>query len=799
MEEMPTSVNNVVLNVIDLSSDDEDTPQERNPPEKHSSTLVVLKNEPQLQQLMSTQAFQSHELLRSTSHSFDWYLQDTKPDLQQDTKPDIERTIQCNGLPLALDNVQYQSQLEQDRLRQANGFVHPTLSSLSQQERVSTHQNISSREDGRCSQAVQENDRILNRQGEQPSLISSLRPSQSGQLLQQTQNNIDILRTSQTSLANDQTMRCVERSIPPAISSMPSQTSFHARENGFHQFWRAGDYNVQSTQKRTITGGMDHVRVHPKFLHSNATSHKWAFGAIAELLDNAVDEIQNGATYVKVDQIFNAQDFSHALLFQDDGGGMDPECIRRCMSLGYSMKNTNTTIGQYGNGFKTSTMRLGADAIVFTRSACGSSSTQSIGLLSYTFLRKTGQDDIIVPMVDFELPSDHGAPRMLVRSTEDTWAKNMDTIKRWSPYVTETELLKQFDDIGPHGTKVIVYNLWLNDDGILELDFDTDKEDIRLRGGLKPGRSMNAQNELIQSHISYRHLYSLRAYASILYLRKLPNFQIILRGKPVEYHSIADDLKFSKVVIYKPQLGVGMKEVSVATTIGFTKEAPLINVHGFNIYHKNRLIMPFWKVWQDNSSRGRGVVGVLEANFIEPAHDKQDFEKTAVLLRLESRLKQMTLDFWKENCDLIGYQGKSKLRREDPRSDLPSIQNPRPLASVVLGLPSVVPGVSPQQISSRQGMPSSTNPVGNVQAVTCGKELQSVGGTSNKLVNNICEDNIQLFMRCEQYRHRQLELNQMIAKLETELDDGKRKFAQLVSTVEAQKKQRLDMLRKVHG
>lgn len=26
------------------------------------------------------------------------------------------------------------------------------------------------------------------------------------------------------------------------------------------------------------TGGMDHVRVHPRFLHSNATSHKWVLG-----------------------------------------------------------------------------------------------------------------------------------------------------------------------------------------------------------------------------------------------------------------------------------------------------------------------------------------------------------------------------------------------------------------------------------------------------------------------------------------------------------------------------------------
>ncbi|XP_062073829.1 protein MICRORCHIDIA 7-like isoform X2 [Humulus lupulus] len=31
-------------------------------------------------------------------------------------------------------------------------------------------------------------------------------------------------------------------------------------------------------------GGMDHIRVHPKFLHSNATCHKWALGAFAELI-----------------------------------------------------------------------------------------------------------------------------------------------------------------------------------------------------------------------------------------------------------------------------------------------------------------------------------------------------------------------------------------------------------------------------------------------------------------------------------------------------------------------------------
>lgn len=38
--------------------------------------------------------------------------------------------------------------------------------------------------------------------------------------------------------------------------------------------------------------------------------------------------------------------------------------------------------------------------------------------------------------------------------------------------------------------------------------------------------------------------------------------------------------------------------------------------------------------------------GVLEANFVEPAHDKQSFERTAVLSRLELRLLQMQKIYW---------------------------------------------------------------------------------------------------------------------------------------------------------
>lgn len=34
----------------------------------------------------------------------------------------------------------------------------------------------------------------------------------------------------------------------------------------------------------------------------------------------------------------------------------------------------------------------------------------------------------------------------------------------------------QFEDIGAHGTKIIIYNLWLNDEGVYELSFDDDDE-----------------------------------------------------------------------------------------------------------------------------------------------------------------------------------------------------------------------------------------------------------------------------------------------------------------------------------
>lgn len=64
------------------------------------------------------------------------------------------------------------------------------------------------------------------------------------------------------------------------------------------------------------------------------------------------------------------------------------------------------------------------------------------------------------------------------------------------------------------------------------------------------------------------------------------------------------------------------------------------------------LITPFeyvlfeWETWRWYSLTKICSPGVLEANFIEPAHDKQDFERSSLFQRLEARLKKIVTDYW---------------------------------------------------------------------------------------------------------------------------------------------------------
>lgn len=322
-------------------------------------------------------------------------------------------------------------------------------------------------------------------------------------------------------------------------------------------------------------------------------------------------------------------------------------------------------------------MRLGADVIVFTRcrGSGGRRPTESIGLLSYTFLRSTGKEDIVVPMLDYEKRGLEWSK--LMRASASDWNINVETIVKWSPFSSETELLQQFNKMKDQGTRIIIYNLWEDDQGLLELDFEADPHDIQIRGVNRDEKNIQMAKQYPNSRhfLTYRH--SLRSYASILYLRVPPGFRIILRGKDVEHHNIVNDMMMTQEITYRPQPGADgiPKDANMvaSVTIGFVKDAKShIDVQGFNVYHKNRLIKPFWRLWHAPGSDGRGVIGVLEANFVEPAHDKQGFERTTVLSRLEGRLVSMQKTYWSTYCHKIGYaprRNKKEIADEGGFSD----------------------------------------------------------------------------------------------------------------------------------
>ncbi|PHT31461.1 putative protein phosphatase 2C 33 [Capsicum baccatum] len=113
-------------------------------------------------------------------------------------------------------------------------------------------------------------------------------------------------------------------------------------------------------------------------------------------------------------------------------------------------------------------------------------------------------------------------------------------------------------------------------------------------------------------------------------------------------------------------------------------------IFGFNVYHKNRLIKPFWRVWNTNGSDGCDVIGILEANFAEPAHDKQGFERTIVLARLEACL-QVIQKYWSSNYHFIGHAKRRNVmntivspdQKEPNAYSAPTIKSCSPFSSNV--------------------------------------------------------------------------------------------------------------------
>ncbi|XP_068181096.1 MORC family CW-type zinc finger protein 3 [Antennarius striatus] len=393
----------------------------------------------------------------------------------------------------------------------------------------------------------------------------------------------------------------------------------------------------------------------PSFLNSNSTSHTWPFSAVAELVDNATDP---GVTAKQIWIDVVTENDQLCLTFTDNGSGMTPNKLHKMLSFGFTEKGSSKciqlAIGIYGNGFKSGSMRLGRDTLVFTKNG----GCQTVGLLSQTYLENIKAQAVIVPIVPFRQQT-----RSLV-ITEDSEA-SLAAILQNSIVTSLEQIHSHFDSIpSKKGTKILIWNIRRAKDGEPEIDFETDVTDFHLppiqieelKKGLRSSGTIKAGRNIPEIQ------YSLRAYLSILYLK--PRTQIILRGKKVMAKLVSKRLKYIEHDIYKPHFS---KE-NVKITFGLTPDST--DHYGIMMYHKNRLIKSYEKVGcqlkASSQKAGVGVIGIIECNFLKPAHNKQDFEYTKEYRLTLGALGQKLNDYWKE---VIMSKRKSQALYDDESED----------------------------------------------------------------------------------------------------------------------------------
>ncbi|XP_006873378.1 PREDICTED: MORC family CW-type zinc finger protein 1 [Chrysochloris asiatica] len=263
-----------------------------------------------------------------------------------------------------------------------------------------------------------------------------------------------------------------------------------------------------------------------------STTHSFLFGALAELLDNArslhsfsaESKLHPGSRMKLLDKRSQQKNLDSLplvvgneklqggfmLCFLDDGCGMSPEEASDIIYFGTSKKRLSNFkfIGQYGNGLKSGSMRIGKDFILFTKKE----ETMTCVFLSQTFCEQEGLSEVVVP-----IPSWLTRSREYVTNDPIKFSTELAIIYKYSPFKTEAELMQQFDMIyGKCGTLLVIYNLKLLLNGEPELDVKTDQEDILVAGATE----------------EFPERWSLRAYTSILYFD--PQMRIFIQAKRVQ-------------------------------------------------------------------------------------------------------------------------------------------------------------------------------------------------------------------------------------------------------------------------
>ncbi|CAL9708316.1 unnamed protein product [Knipowitschia caucasica] len=438
-----------------------------------------------------------------------------------------------------------------------------------------------------------------------------------------------------------------------------------------------------------------------EYLHTNSTTHEFLFGALAELVDNSRD-----ANSTRIDIYTEKRPElrgGYMLCFLDDGIGMDPNEATHVIQFGKSNKRSteSSQIGQYGNGLKSGSMRIGKDFILFTKKG----TTLTCLFLSRTFHEEEGLDEVIVP-----LPSWDCKTKQPLTSDPEKYAIETELIFKYSPFKNEQQLMEQFNKIeGNSGTLVVIYNLKLMDSRETELDFETDHQDILMAAtsaeGVKPeSRSFRAYAAVlyidprmrifIQGHKVRTKRLSCCLYKPRLYkysstrfktraeqeVKKADHLAKIAEEKAREAESkrIAleakqgDDLsKDSRAILRKVQDAAMMlrRDAEMKQRILEAKQKALkepkelnfifgVNIDqrdldGMFIYNCSRLIKMYEKTGPqlEGGMACGGVVGVVDVPYLvlEPTHNKQDFADAKEYRHLLKSMGEHLAQYWKDS------------------------------------------------------------------------------------------------------------------------------------------------------
>ncbi|XP_073410891.1 ATPase MORC2 isoform X1 [Dendrobates tinctorius] len=437
-----------------------------------------------------------------------------------------------------------------------------------------------------------------------------------------------------------------------------------------------------------------------EYLHTNSTTHEFLFGALAELVDNARD-----ADATRID-IFTVpkEDLrgGFMLCFLDDGAGMDPSEAASVIQFGRSAKRTpeSIQIGQYGNGLKSGSMRIGKDFILFTKK----DDTMTCLFMSRTFHEEEGIDEVIVP-----LPTWNSKTGEALTDNMEKFSVETELIYKYSPFRSHKEVMEQFSKItGDSGTLVVIFNLKLVDSGEPELDIVSDPKDIQMAGTTPEGTKPEKR--------------SFRAYAAVLYID--PRMRIFVHGhkvqtkrlscclfKPRMYKYTSNRFKTraeqevkkaehmskiaeekareaeSKARSLESRLGgdlsresraalrqvqnsaiTARREADVKKRIKEAKQRALkepkelnfifgVNIEqreldGMFVYNCSRLIKMYEKVGPqlEGGMACGGVVGVVDVPYLvlEPTHNKQDFADAKEYRHLLKAMGEHLAQYWKD-------------------------------------------------------------------------------------------------------------------------------------------------------